>query len=94
MLDISLATSVVWSLHNDLSRDVFPSHFDLNSDVKIDFLFFRLQRDQRILIVSDMSKKGGKDGGGMDKEKELGKLYKELAALRWGRVCVMLAERK
>ena len=30
-----------------------------------------------------MSKKGGKDGGGqMDKEKELGKLYKELAALR------------
>ena len=30
-----------------------------------------------------MSKKGGKDGGGsMDKEKELGKLYKELGALR------------
>ena len=30
-----------------------------------------------------MSKKGGKDGGGqMDKEKEVGKLYKELAALR------------
>ena len=23
-----------------------------------------------------MSKKGGKEGGGMDKEKELGKLYK------------------
>jgi len=29
-----------------------------------------------------MSRKGGKDGGGIDKEKELGKLYKELAALR------------
>ena len=89
-----MATSVVWSLHNDLSRDVFPSHFDLNSDVKIDFLFFRLQRDQRILIVSDMSKKGGKDGGGMDKEKELGKLYKELAALRWGGVCVVAGRKE
>ena len=34
------------------------------------------------VIVSDMSKRGGKEGGGMDKEKELGKLYKELASLR------------
>ena len=39
------------------------------------------------LSVSDMSKKGGKDGGGqMDKEKELGKLYKELGALRYSGV--------
>ena len=54
----------------------------------------KVQRDQRILLVSDMSKKGGKDGGGMDKEKELGKLYKELAALRWGGVCVVAGRKE
>ena len=41
-----------------------------------------------------MSKKGGKDGGGMDKEKELGKLYKELAALRWGGDCVVAGRKE
>ena len=41
-----------------------------------------------------MSKKGGKDGGGMDKEKELGKLYKELAALRWGGVYVVVGRKE
>ena len=77
-----------------ISPETFPSHFDLNINVKIDFLFFRVQRDQRILLVSDMSKKGGKDGGGMDKEKELGKLYKELAALRWGGVFVVAGRKE